>query len=163
MSLDEGLLVGRDVLLQRDGLVLGRGGETAQGRLDLLGRHVQSVRDHGDLRCLVLHLVAQQIAGGGAVVIDQQPAFAIEDAAARREHGHLANAVGLGQHTVVFDAQHLQVPQAERKDDKDERDDILRRVYLAGRELFFAVELGGRGHGCNIYDSIPGVWCGRAA
>jgi hypothetical protein len=44
VGLDEGLLVGGDVLLQRDGLVLGRGGVAAQRGLDLLDGKIRPRR-----------------------------------------------------------------------------------------------------------------------
>ena len=45
MGLDERLLVGRDVLLQRDRLVLRRAAVVADGGLDLLDGHVQAAGD----------------------------------------------------------------------------------------------------------------------
>ncbi len=164
VGFDEGLLVGGDVLLERDGLVLGRGGEAAERGLDLVDGEVEAVGDEGEVGGGVFDLIAEEVAGGGGVVVDEEAAFAVEDAAARGEHGHLADAVGLGERAVVLDAEDLKVPEAEGEDDEDERDDVLRGVQLAGGELFFAVELGWGGHGGDtpiLFPSIPGVWCGR--
>ncbi len=142
VRLDEGLLVGGDVLLERDGLVLGRGGVAPEDGFERVERDVQAAEMRGQVDRGVLDLLAQQVGVGAGVIVDQQPAFAVEDASARGEHGLLADAVGFGEHAVVVGAEHLQVPKAEHEHDQDEDDDVLRGVQLAGRELFFAVEEG---------------------
>ena len=63
MGFDEGLLVGGDVLLERDGLEPGCESEVAKGRFDLLDRHVEPFGDHGQVGGKVPDLVAQEIAG----------------------------------------------------------------------------------------------------
>ena len=77
---DEGLLVGGDVLLERDGLVLGRGLEAAEGGLDLLDGDVEALGDEREVGVEVLDLLAEEVAGDGGVVVDQQAAFAVEEA-----------------------------------------------------------------------------------
>ena len=98
---DEGLLVGRDVLLERNGLVLGRDLEAAEGGLNLLDGDVQAAGDERQVGVEVFDLLAEEVAGDGGIVVDEEAAFAVEEAAARGEHGHLADAVGLRQHAVV--------------------------------------------------------------
>jgi hypothetical protein len=58
----------------------------------------------------VLLLLAQEIATDRGIVVDDDAAFAVEDAAARRQHRHLANTVLLGQHAVAAGAEDLQPP-----------------------------------------------------
>ena len=77
---DEGLLVGCDVLLQRDGLVLGGDLVAAERGLDLIDGDVQALAIRGRSAFEVFDLLAQQIAGDRRIVVDEKAAFAVEDA-----------------------------------------------------------------------------------
>ena len=139
VGLDEGLLVRGDVLFEWDGLVLGRALEVAEGGLDLVEGEVEAGGDERDVGPVFGHLLAEDVAGGGRVVVDDEAAFTVEDAAARGEDGNLADAVLFGGSAVVLRAEDLQVPEAGDEDGEDENDDVLGRVQLDGGELFFAV------------------------
>ena len=97
VGVDEGLLVGGDVLLERDGLVLGRELEAAQRGLNLLDGDVQAGGDERQVGVEVFDLLAEEVAGDGGVVVDEEAAFAVEEAAAGSEDGNLADAVGFGE------------------------------------------------------------------
>ena len=89
----------------------------------------------------VLDLLAEEIAGDGGIVVDEEAAFAVEDAAAGGEDGNLADAVGLGEGAEVVGAEHLETPESGDEHGENQRDDVLRGVELAGGELFgLAVE-----------------------
>ncbi len=137
MGGDEGLLVRGDVLLERDGLVLGASLEAAKSGLDLVGWEVEAGGDQRSIGVDVFDLVAEEIAGDGGIVIDEKAAFAVEEAAARREDRNLADAIGLSEDAVVAGSEDLEALEAAEEDGEDERDDVLRGVELAGRELLF--------------------------
>ena len=155
---EEGLLVGGDVDFKGDGLVLRGGGEAADGRLDLLDGEVEAGGDEREVEVGVGDLIAQEIAGDGRVVVDEQTAFAVEEAAARGEDGDLADAVGLGEDAVVGAVEDLEAVEADEEDGENGGDDVLRRMELGGGEFFFAageavrgpergLGAGGRGRG----------------
>ena len=139
---NEGLLVWGDVLLERDGLILGRGGKTLQRRFHGFGRQIEPTRNERDFHRGIVHLLAQQVAGGRRIVVDQQAAFAIEQPPARRKHRHLADAVLLGKRAVVVGIEHLQTPQAEHQDAQNRNDDILRGMQLGGRDFVLPLVVG---------------------
>ena len=84
VGLDEGLLVGGDVLLDGDGLVAGRGPVAAQGGAQLLQIEIQPAGDQRQVGVHVAVLLADQEAGDGGVVVHDQPVLAVEELAARR-------------------------------------------------------------------------------
>ena len=86
----------------------------AQRGAQLFEIEVQALRDHGQVGVDVLVLLANQEAGDGRVVVDQQAVFAVKELAAGGQDGHLADAVLLGQFAEVARAQHLQPPQIRR-------------------------------------------------
>ena len=164
----KGLLVGGDVLLEDNGLVARGGGEAVEDGLNLLDRHVETLGDKRELGGGVVELIAQDVAGDGGVVVDDEPAFSIEQAAARGEDGDLADAVGLGEDAVVLRADDLQAIEAGDEDGENGGDDVLRGVQLAGRDLLFAAAdaaagTDGRARGRGGTGRLPrvGVW-GRA-
>ncbi len=85
VRLDELLFVRRDVLLQRQRLVFWGGAVLLQDGVDLIDGHIQSAGDQRQIRVDVVALLADQEAGDGGVVVDDQTAFAVEDLAPRRE------------------------------------------------------------------------------
>ncbi len=78
VRLNKSLLVWRNVLFQRDGLVLGRGLKTANRGLNLLHRNVQPLRDQWQIGIQILDLLPQQITRDRRIVVDQQTAFAVK-------------------------------------------------------------------------------------
>ncbi len=110
---------------------LGRRGVAADGRLHLLYGKIEAARDQRNIGVQILHLLAQQIAGDGGIVVDQNPAFAVEDLAAGRAHRIFADAVGFGEYAIALRAQNLQPPHARRQNKQHKHDDVLRRMQLA--------------------------------
>ena len=135
---DEGLLVRGDVLLEGDGLVLGGGLEAAEGGLDLVDGDVEALGDEGEIGVEVLDLLAEEVAGDGGVVVDEEAAFAVEEAASGGEDGDLADAVGFGEDAVAVGSYDLEAPEADDQDGEDERDVVLGEVKLDCGELFLA-------------------------
>ena len=135
MRFNKRLFIRRNVLLQRDRLVLGRGRVVPQRRLNRLGGQVEPTRNQRNLYRGIVDLVADQVAGGTRVIVDQQPAFAIEQPATRRQHRHLANPVLLGQRPIVISIEHLQAPQAKHQNPQNRDHYILCCVQLRRREL----------------------------
>ena len=143
---DEGLLVGGDVLLEGDGLVLGGDLVAAEGGLDLLDGDVEALGDEGKIGVEVFDLLAEEIAGDGGIVVDEEAAFAVEELAARGEDGNLADAVGLGERTEAFGVEDLEAPETDEEDGENQRDEVLDGVKLADGQLFgFAVGADGSG------------------
>ena len=125
MRLDEGQFVGRDVVLQEHRLVAGNRRHAPQARAQLIGRHVQAGGDLVGVGLEVALLIAQQQDGKRRVVVDDDAAFAVEDLAARREDGHLLDAVLFGELAVVLAVRDLQAPQAEGENEKNSQQDVL--------------------------------------
>jgi hypothetical protein len=140
MGLDEGLLILRDVLFQRDRLVFGGRGVALERGFEKARLQVQAVGDHGQFRGGVVDLLPQQKAACAGIIIDQEPSFSVEQASSGREYGLLADAVLFGECAIVICIQHLQAPQAKHQNAQKEDDGILCRVQLRGRKLFFAVQ-----------------------
>jgi hypothetical protein len=137
---DEGLFVGGDILLERNGLVFRSNLVAAKGGLDLFDRDVKALRDEGKIGVGVFDLLAEEVTGDGGVVIDEEAAFAVEETAARGEDGDLANAIGLGEGAEVVGTKNLEAPETCDENDENNRDDVLGRVKLARRYLLgFAV------------------------
>jgi hypothetical protein len=119
--------------------------------LDLLDGDVEALGDERQVGVEVFHLFAEEIAGDGGVVVDEEAAFAVEDLAARGEDGDFADAIGFGEGTEVFGVEDLEAPESGEEDDEDERDEILGGVKLADGELLgFAVGAGGLGFGMGM-------------
>ncbi len=73
---------------------------------------MESLGDERQIGVEVLHLLAEEVAGDGGIVVDEEAAFAVEDLAARSEDGDLADAVGFGERTEAFGVEHLEAPEA---------------------------------------------------
>lgn len=130
MGGDEGLLVGGDVLFEGDGLVFGGGLEAAEGGLDLVDGDVEALGDQGEIGGVVLDLLAEEVAGDRGVVVYEEAAFAVEEAASGGEDGNLAGAVGFGEDAVAVGTYDLEAPEADYQDGQDERDIVLGEVKL---------------------------------
>ena len=154
VGLDEGLLIRGNVLLQWDGIVGRRACVAAQGCLDLVHRKIEAAGDEGNICLKVFDLVAQQEAGNRGVVVHEDAALAVEYLAARREHGILADAVGLGEHAVAVRAEDLQAPHPGGEHGEEQHDEVLGRVQLACRDLLIAGVVA-FGAGENRHDANP--------
>jgi hypothetical protein len=101
---------------------------------------MESSGDERQIGVEVFDLLAKEVAGDGGVVVDEKPAFAVEDLAARCEDGDFADAVGFGERTEAFGVEHLETPEADEKYRQNERDEVLEGVQLAeGKLLGLAV------------------------
>ena len=107
MRLDEGLLVGCDLLLDGNRLVDRAGAIAAQRGAQQLQVQVQPARNQRQVIVHIAALLADQVAGDRRVVVDDQPVFAIKELAARGHHRLLADAVLLGLEAVIVHLQHL--------------------------------------------------------
>jgi hypothetical protein len=132
---DEGLFVGGDVLFEGNGLIFGRDLVVAEGGVDLVDGNVKTTGDKRQIGIEVFDLLAEEITSNGGVVVDEQTPFAVEDFAARSEDGNLADAVGFSERAEAFGIEHLKTPEADEKDGKDKRDEILDGVKLANGQL----------------------------
>ena len=135
---DKGLLVGGDVLLERDWFVLGGKLETAQCCLNLFGREMQALRDESYVGVEIFDLLAEEVAGDRWIVVDEEATFSVEEAATGSVDGNLADAVGFGEDLVAVGADDLEAPESGEEDGEDERDEILGGGELGGRELLGA-------------------------
>src|SRR6185437_12914309 len=108
--------------------------------VNLLHGHVQTVGDQWQILLEVILAFAEKEAADGRIVVDDDAAFAVEDAAARREHRHLADAVLFGEHAIVGGAEHLQTPEAGAEHQHHQRNHVLHAVELDRRQLLAAAE-----------------------
>ncbi len=143
VGLDELFFVGSDVLPEGERLVFGREAVALEDGVDLVDGHVEAAGDEGQVRGNVVALFADEEAGDGRVVVDEEAAFAVEDFAARSEDGDFADAVGFSEGVVVLSTDHLQAPETEDENCHDGRNDVLDDGEANSGQLFFAVE-----HGC---------------
>jgi hypothetical protein len=87
-------------------------------------------------------LFADEEAGDGGVVVDEQAVFAIEEFAARSKNGNFANAIGFSERVVVLAADDLQAPEAEDENAHDGGNDVLEEGEADGGQLFVAIQHG---------------------
>src|ERR1019366_10461446 len=78
--------------------------------------------------------------GKRGVVIDNDPAFAIQDLPAGREDRHVADAILLRQLRVLAALHHLQAPQSVGEHKEDKQNDVLHDGEPEGGNFFFAAE-----------------------
>ena len=95
----------------------------------------------GNVGLKIFGLLAQQEAGDGGVVVDQDTALAVEDLAARGEHGQLADAIGVGEHAIAVRAENLQTPHAGGQHCQQNHDEILGGVQLCRGDFLIAGEV----------------------
>jgi hypothetical protein len=148
---DEGLLVGGDVLLERDGLIFRGYLEAAEGGVDLLDGDVEASGDERQIGVEVFDLLAEEVTGDGGVVVDEEAAFAVEEFAARSEDGDFADAVGFGEGTEAFGVEDLKTPETDEEHGENKRDEVLDGVKLAdGQLLGFAKQADVLGFGMRM-------------
>jgi N-dimethylarginine dimethylaminohydrolase len=143
MRLDKRLFVGGNVLLDRDGLVAGRGAVTSQSGAQLVQVKVETARDQRQIVIHVAALFPDEKAGDGGVVVDDETAFAVEQLAARGQDGLLADAVLFRQLAKVLRAEHLEPPELGSEDEQHGKNSILHHRQLEGGELFVAFAVNG--------------------
>jgi hypothetical protein len=112
---------------------------------------VEAFGDKRQVGVEILHLFAEEVAGDGGVVVDEEAAFPVEELAAGGEDGDLADAVGFGERTEAFGVKYLEAPESGEEDGEDNRDEILDGVELAdGQLLGLAVGAGVLGIGMGM-------------
>jgi hypothetical protein len=152
---DEGLLVGGDVLLEGNGLVFRGYLEAAESGVDLLDGDVEASGDERQVGVEVLHLLTEEVAGDGGVVVHEEAAFAVEELAAGGEDGDFADTVGFGEGTEAFGVEYLEAPESGKEDGENQRDEILGGVEFAdGQLLGLANGAGGLGMGMGMVDGF---------
>ena len=144
VCLDERPLVVRNVLLDGDRLVAGRGAIAAKSGAQLLQIQTQALGDERQIGIDVLVLLANQKAGGGGVVIHHQAAFAIEQLAARRPAPALCGCGFARPAAEVVGSQHLQTPQPCSQRQHHRKNAILHHRQLQSGELLSAVAPAGK-------------------
>src|SRR6266404_726609 len=101
---------------------------------------MQPLGDCFRVRIQISRGIAQQQRRKRGVIIDDDPAFAIEDFAARRQNRHIANAVLLRQLRVLAALHHLQPPQPVCQKQENKQYDILHGSEPERGNFFFAAE-----------------------
>jgi hypothetical protein len=96
---------------------------------------VEAFGDERQVGVEILHLFAEEVAGDGGVVVDEEAAFAVEELAARGEDGDFADTVGFGERTETFGVEYLETPEPGEEDGEYQRDEILGGVELADGQL----------------------------
>ncbi len=140
VRLDERQFVGCDVFFQENRLVLRHRREAPDALPHFVGVQVQPLGDGVRVRVQISRRIAQQQRGKRGVVIDNDPAFTIQNFAARRQNRHIADAVLLRQLRVLAALHHLQPPQPVRQKQKNEQHDVLYGGEPEGGNFFFAAE-----------------------
>ena len=88
----------------------------------------------------IVILLPHQKAGNRRIVVNDQPAFTIEDLAPWRQNRHFADAVGLRQRVIVLPANHLKPPQPKNENSENGRNDVLDDSKAESGQFFFAVQ-----------------------
>ncbi len=143
VGLNEGLLVRRDLSLDGDGLIAGRGAVMAERGLKLLEIEVEAAGDDGQIGVDVVVLLANQEAGDGRIVVNEETALAIEELAAGGEDWLLANAVLLGEQAEVLSAEDLHPPQLRGEHEHQDEDAVLHHRCFEWGEFFAALSAEG--------------------
>src|SRR6185437_216930 len=131
------LLVRRNVLLQRNRLVLGCKAILPQQRVNLIYRHVQPARNQRKVRRDFVRLVAHQKAGNRRVVIHQQTSLAVKNLTTGCQNRDFADAIRLRQRVIILPAHNLQAPQPEQQYHDHRDDDVLKHSQLERRQVPF--------------------------
>jgi hypothetical protein len=152
---DEGLLVGSDVLLERDGLVFGGYLKAADCGLDLLDGDVEACGDERQVGVEIFDLFSEQVTGDGRVVVDEEAAIPVEELAAGGKDGDFTDPVGFGERAEAFGVEHLKAPKAGEEDGEDKCHEILCGVEFAdGQLLGLAEGASGLGFGMGMVDLL---------
>src|SRR6266478_5254041 len=101
---------------------------------------MQPLGDCFRVRIQISRGIAQQERGKRRVIIDNDPAFAIEDFAARRQNRHIAHPVLLRQLRILAALHDLQPPQPVCQKQENEQYDVLHGGKPERGNFFFAAE-----------------------
>src|SRR5437016_4666132 len=101
---------------------------------------MQPLGDCFRVRIQISRGIAQQESGKRGVVIDNDPAFTIEDFASRRQIWHIANAVLLRQLRILATLHDLQPPQPVCQKQENEQYYVLHGGEPERGNFFFAAE-----------------------
>ena len=140
MRFDPGQLVGRNVVFHKQRLVSGVRGNALDTGVEFLRIEMETVGDQVNVGKEIAMLVAQHEHGERRIVIDDDPSFAIEDFAARREDRNLLDTILFGERRVVVVARDLEAPQTEREDEEYPEDDVLHNRQPERRYFFLSAK-----------------------
>src|SRR6266404_1811110 len=101
---------------------------------------MQPLGDCFRVRIQISRGIAQQERGKRRVIIDNDPAFAIEDFAAWRQNWHIAHPVLLRQLRILATLHDLQPPQSVCQKQENEQYDVLHGGKPERGNFFFAAE-----------------------
>src|SRR5581483_1394605 len=101
---------------------------------------MQPVGDHVHIGIQVAMLVAQQQHRERRVVIDDDPAFAIEDFPARRQDRYLLDPVLFGKIGVMLVAGDLEPPKSVTEDQKNREDHVLNNRQPERGDFFLSAK-----------------------
>jgi len=138
MGFDEGLFVWCYVLFEWNWLVFGLELEAFYVGFDLIRGDVEAGGDEWDVGIDVVGLFAEEEAGDGGIVVDNDAAFAVEELAAGGEDGDLTDAVLFGEGAVVIFVEYSQAPHAREQGKNEHGDEVLRHGQF-DRGNFFVV------------------------
>jgi hypothetical protein len=96
---------------------------------------VEALGDERQVGVEVLNLFAEEVAGDGGIVVDEEAAFPVKEFAARSEDRDFADTVGFGERTEALGVEHLETPEADEKNGEDQRDEVLDGVELGDGQL----------------------------
>jgi len=96
---------------------------------------VEALRDERQVGVEIFHLFAEEVAGDGGVVVDEEAALAVEELAAGGEDGDFADTICFGERAETFGVEHLEAPESGEEDGEDKRDEVLGGVELADGQL----------------------------
>jgi hypothetical protein len=94
------------------------------------------LRDQRKICVEIFDLFAEEITGDRRVVIDEEAAFAVEQAATGGEDRNLADPVGLCEGTEIIRAKYLEAPETGDENDENSRNNVLGRMKFARRDFF---------------------------
>ena len=97
MGVDEGQFIRRDIFFQKNRLVLRHGRKVPDARPHFIGIEMQALRNQVRVRAQIARRIAQEQGRERGIVIDDDAPFAVQNFAARREDGNVADPILLGQ------------------------------------------------------------------
>ncbi len=136
VRIDESQFGGRQLLFDRDGLVLRRaaGLETPHARHQAVVVQVQAFGDR--LQMLHLQVFAREIEAERGVVVDDHAAVPIQDFAARRQHRNGLDAVFHGAFLIEVGIANLQVPKPGDQEHEYSDHDVLENGDFAAKRTW---------------------------
>src|SRR6266853_562040 len=92
--------------------------------LQIIDRDSQAVRDSRKMLLNLGQIIAQEEHAERRPVVHQNPAIAVQHAAARRNHGNVTHAVALGHGAVLIGVDDLELPEADEQHADHAHDEV---------------------------------------